>query len=60
MKEITIQDLNIVVGSAYTEVQCVAGMTRTGAVLGAILGEGIGAAGGQAVGQLICAPFKQW
>ena len=55
MKELTINDMNIISGGAYTETQCVSGMTGAGAVIGALLGGavgfGLGAAAGQAAGQ---------
>lgn len=58
MKELTIDDLYIISGGAYTETQCVSGMTGAGAAIGALLGGavgfGLGAAAGQAAGQIIC------
>ena len=38
MKELTIDDLYIISGGAYTETQCVSGMTGAGAAIGAMAG----------------------
>lgn len=58
MKELTIDDMQLICGGASTETQCVAGMSGAGAAIGAILGGvvgfGIGAAAGTAAGQIIC------
>lgn len=58
MRELTIDDMQLISGGEYTETQCVSGLTGAGAAIGAVLGGavgfGIGAAAGQAAGQIIC------
>lgn len=58
MKELTINEMQLVSGGEYTETQCIAGITGAGAAMGAMIagpvGFGVGTAVGTAVGQIIC------